>query len=165
METLVLPRFCGVGILESVDWLLGWPSSRGTLSEGFSPMAILGDRDVDRTILPCPSPPSGSVAGCTMQESMYSPRLTTSRLPDDAPSILIILIDDGGWCCTPRPDRPYPAGCHDVGGVARTGRAVRVRLSRKLQLGWCRIVDGRNRDAFLKGASPVTRCAWESDAF
>jgi hypothetical protein len=45
------------------------------------------------------------VAGRTMQESMYSPRPATPRLPDDAPNILIILIDDGGWCCTPRPDR------------------------------------------------------------
>ena len=64
-------------------------------------MATLGDRDADGTILPCPSPPSGSVAGRTMQESMYSPRPATPRLPDDAPNILIILIDDGGWCCTP----------------------------------------------------------------
>ena len=53
-------------------------------------MAIPGDRDVDGTILPRPSPPSGSVAGRTMQESMYSPRLATSRLPDDAPNTLII---------------------------------------------------------------------------
>jgi len=45
-----------------------------------------------------------------MQESVYSPRPSTPRLPDDAPNILIILIDDGGSCRTLRPDRPYPAG-------------------------------------------------------
>lgn len=47
-------------------------------------------------VLPFPPTPSASVAGRTMQESVYQQRVTPSRLPDDAPNILIILIDDAG---------------------------------------------------------------------
>jgi arylsulfatase len=47
-------------------------------------------------ILPFPPKPSGSIAGQTMQESIYSPRPDVSRLPEDAPNILIVLIDDAG---------------------------------------------------------------------
>ena len=65
-------------------------------------------------VLPFPPKPSGSTAGRTMQESVYSPRLRPRRLPDDAPNILIVLIDDvgpalpstfGGEVNTPTMDR------------------------------------------------------------
>ncbi len=46
--------------------------------------------------LPFPPKPSGSIAGRTMQESVYSPRPKERRLHDDAPNILIVLIDDAG---------------------------------------------------------------------
>ncbi len=46
--------------------------------------------------LPFPPTPSGSIAGRTMQESVYRPRATPRRLPADAPNILIVLIDDAG---------------------------------------------------------------------
>ena len=46
--------------------------------------------------LPFPPTPSGSIAGRTMQESVYSPKAAAKRLPDDAPNILIVLIDDAG---------------------------------------------------------------------
>jgi arylsulfatase A-like enzyme len=46
--------------------------------------------------LPFPPTPSGSIAGRTMQESVYSPRPQPRRLPADAPNILIVLIDDAG---------------------------------------------------------------------
>lgn len=46
--------------------------------------------------LPFPPQPSGSVAGRTMQESVYSPRPKSSRLPADVPNILVVLIDDAG---------------------------------------------------------------------
>ena len=59
-------------------------------------MGMKTDRDVDGTILPFPPPPSGSIAGRTMQDSVYSPTPVTPRLPDDAPNILITLIDDAG---------------------------------------------------------------------
>ena len=47
-------------------------------------------------VLPFPPKPSGSIAGRTMQESIYSPLSAVSRLPKDAPNILIVLIDDVG---------------------------------------------------------------------
>src|ERR1039457_1991539 len=46
--------------------------------------------------LPFPPAPSGSIAGRTMQESVYSPNPVPKRLPEDAPNILIVLIDDAG---------------------------------------------------------------------
>jgi arylsulfatase A-like enzyme len=46
--------------------------------------------------LPFPAKPSGSIAGRTMQESVYSPLPAEQRLPEDAPNILIVLIDDAG---------------------------------------------------------------------
>lgn len=50
----------------------------------------------DGSVLPFPPKPSGSVAARTMQESTYSPKPEPKRLPEDAPNILIILIDDAG---------------------------------------------------------------------
>ena len=47
-------------------------------------------------ILPFAPKPSGSTAGRTMQESIYSPLPPEKHLPGDAPNILIVLIDDVG---------------------------------------------------------------------
>ena len=46
--------------------------------------------------LPFPQTPSASVAGRTMQDSTYAQRIQQRHLPDDAPNILIVLIDDAG---------------------------------------------------------------------
>src|SRR5579862_8211852 len=46
--------------------------------------------------LPFPPTPSASIAGRTMQESVYERRVEPRRLPADAPNILIVLIDDAG---------------------------------------------------------------------
>ncbi|MBV8964930.1 MAG: sulfatase-like hydrolase/transferase, partial [Mycobacteriaceae bacterium] len=59
---------------------------------------------VDGEVLPFPPTPSGSIAGRTMQESVYDPRPAPRRLPPDAPNILIVLIDDAG------PGLPTPLG-------------------------------------------------------
>ncbi|MCB1125263.1 MAG: arylsulfatase [Verrucomicrobiae bacterium] len=65
-------------------------------------------------ILPFPPKPSGSIAGPTIQNSVYSPLPATRHLPPDAPNILIVLIDDvgpgqsstfGGEISTPTMDR------------------------------------------------------------
>jgi len=70
-------------------------------------------------ILPFPPKPSGSVAGRTMQESIYSPLPAVRHLPKDAPNIIIVLIDDvgpgqsstfGGEIATPTMDRIARAG-------------------------------------------------------
>jgi len=60
-------------------------------------MSDLKDKKVDRQdSLPFPATPSASIAGRTMQESVYKQRVKTPRLPADAPNILIVLIDDAG---------------------------------------------------------------------
>ena len=46
--------------------------------------------------LPFPPTPSASIAGRTMQESIYKRRVEPRRLPADSPNILIVLIDDAG---------------------------------------------------------------------
>ena len=47
-------------------------------------------------VLPFPPKPSGSKAGPTMQQSIYSPLPKVSHLPKEAPNILIVLIDPIG---------------------------------------------------------------------
>jgi len=47
-------------------------------------------------ILPFPPKPSGSMAGKSLQDSIYKPRPSVRHLPEDAPNILIVLIDDVG---------------------------------------------------------------------
>ena len=47
-------------------------------------------------VLPFPATPSASIAGRTMQESVYGQRVTPRRLEEGAPNILIVLIDDAG---------------------------------------------------------------------
>lgn len=50
----------------------------------------------DGSVLPFPPTPSGSKAARTIQESIYSPLPKPQRLSEDAPNILIVLIDDAG---------------------------------------------------------------------
>ncbi len=47
-------------------------------------------------VLPFAPTPSASIAGRTLAESVYQRRVEPRRLPDDAPNILIVLIDDAG---------------------------------------------------------------------
>ena len=61
-------------------------------------------KQADGSHLPFARQPSRSHAGRTMQDSTYDPRPAPQRLPDDAPNILIILIDDAG------PALPEPLG-------------------------------------------------------
>jgi len=48
-------------------------------------------------VLPFPDPPMGGKAGPTMQESVHKWRAEPSRLPADAPNILIVMFDDAGF--------------------------------------------------------------------
>ncbi|KAA1418174.1 arylsulfatase [Mumia zhuanghuii] len=66
--------------------------------------------------LPFPPTPSASVAGRTMQESTYERRVEPPRLADDAPNILVILIDDAG-----------PGLPDTFGGEVRTDTLTRIR--------------------------------------
>ena len=46
--------------------------------------------------LPFPPTPMAGKVSLSMQESVYEPRVTPRRLLEDAPNILIILMDDAG---------------------------------------------------------------------
>ena len=62
-------------------------------SFGFRPSPHCGSGEAGHS--PVPGSPSASIAGRTMQESVYSPR-AERHLPEDAPNILIVIIDDVG---------------------------------------------------------------------
>jgi arylsulfatase len=73
----------------------------------------------DGSILPFPPTQSASIAGLTIEDSVYRKREQPRRLPDDAPNILLILIDDvgpatastfGGEISTPTMDRVAEMG-------------------------------------------------------
>jgi arylsulfatase A-like enzyme len=66
-------------------------------------------------VLPFAPVPSASVAGRTMQESVYRRRQPVRHLPEDPPNILIVLIDDAG-----------PALPSTFGGEVRTATLDRV---------------------------------------
>jgi arylsulfatase A-like enzyme len=51
----------------------------------------------DGSVLPFPAKPSTSVTGPTLQESKLTPFPAESRLPKDAPNVLIIMMDDVGF--------------------------------------------------------------------
>ena len=59
--------------------------------------------------------PSGSIAGRTIQESIYSPLPPQSHLPKNAPNIIIVLIDDVG-----------PAQTDTYGGEIHTPTLSRI---------------------------------------
>src|SRR3954470_20510743 len=88
----------------------------------FAALAISGAMAAPRTpagaqdVLPFPPTPSASIAGRTMQESVYGQRVTPRRLPEDAPNILIVLIDDAG--------SGLPS---TFGGEVRTDTLTRIR--------------------------------------
>ena len=65
-------------------------------SIGVAVGAVVACRLGAQEVLPFPPKPSGSSAGRTMKESIYSPLPPVSHLPKDAPNILIVLIDDVG---------------------------------------------------------------------
>ncbi len=66
-------------------------------------------------VLPFPPTPSASIAGRTVQESVYAQRERPRRLPEDAPNILIVLIDDAG-----------PGLPSTFGGEVRTDTLTRI---------------------------------------
>ena len=68
--------------------------------------------------LPFPPAPFAGVAARTMQESTYVPRQVERHLPEDAPNILIIMLDDAG-----------PALPDTFGGDIHTPTLTRLRDS------------------------------------
>ena len=76
---------------------------------------LTSQKKADGSVLPFPPTPSASIAGVTLQQSKHKRRVEKSRLPKDAPNILIVLLDDVGF------------GLPDTyGGVIRTPTLTRV---------------------------------------
>ena len=69
-------------------------SSLGVAQPGHAQQTLSG---AGQDALPFPRSPSASVAGSTLEESKHRRRVELSRLPADAPNILIILLDDVGF--------------------------------------------------------------------
>ncbi|MGB0102089.1 MAG: arylsulfatase [Nocardioides sp.] len=69
----------------------------------------------EHPVLPFPPTPSASTPGRTMQESTYQRREEPQRLADDAPNIVVVLIDDAG-----------PGLPDTFGGEVRTDALSRV---------------------------------------
>ncbi|MEJ1088101.1 arylsulfatase [Microbacterium sp. Mu-80] len=80
--------------------------------------SVIGDPLPPARTLPFPPRASGSVAGRTIQESTYAPREPVRHLPEHAPNVLVILIDDAG-----------PALPSTFGGAIRTATLDRVRAN------------------------------------
>lgn len=54
-------------------------------------------RPDDGSGLPFPTPPMGGSVGTTMAESEHIWRVAPNRLPDDAPNIIVVMLDDSGF--------------------------------------------------------------------
>lgn len=54
-------------------------------------------RPDDGSVLPFPRPPMGGSVGVTMQESVHKWREEPSHLPEGAPNIVIVMLDDAGF--------------------------------------------------------------------
>ena len=78
-------------------------------------LAVFTVSAVAQTVLPFPPQPSGSIAGRTIQESIYNPLPPQSHLPKNAPNIIIVLIDDVG-----------PAQTDTYGGEIHTPTLSRI---------------------------------------
>jgi len=48
-------------------------------------------------VLPFEAPPMGGTVGPTMQQSVHEWRQEPRRIPDDAPNIVIVMLDDAGF--------------------------------------------------------------------
>ncbi|GAA3810656.1 arylsulfatase [Cellulomonas soli] len=77
----------------------------------------MGKFTPDRTVLPVPDKPFGGVAGHTIDDSVGDWTLVAPvKAPDDAPNVLIVLIDDAGF-----------GGPDTFGGQIRTPNLTRVQ--------------------------------------
>ncbi|MDG1984383.1 MAG: arylsulfatase [Planctomycetota bacterium] len=62
----------------------------------FATLLLAAVLPVPQETLPFPPTPSASTPGLTIKDSVHKKRVAVRRLPEDAPNILVILIDDVG---------------------------------------------------------------------
>src|SRR5271167_4830118 len=87
----------GIIVIGMVIGIVVGLSAAGLLAILLSSPAAQAAEPADGSILPFPPTPSASVAGSTLQESTHQRRVEPNRLPEGAPNILIILLDDVGF--------------------------------------------------------------------
>jgi len=69
-----------------------------TFSAILTGLALLASSSaLAQDVLPFPDPPMGGTVGPTMQESEHKWREQPRHLPEDAPNILIVMLDDAGF--------------------------------------------------------------------
>ncbi len=59
-------------------------------------LSVVGCQGTESS-LPFPDPPMGGSVGMTMQDSVHKWRETPRHLPEDAPNIVIVMLDDAGF--------------------------------------------------------------------
>ena len=64
---------------------------------GMIALLLAAGSAVAQDVLPFPTPPMGGKVGPTMQESVHKWRTQPRHLPEDAPNILIVMLDDAGF--------------------------------------------------------------------
>ena len=60
-------------------------------------LALFAGAVAAQEMLPFPTPPTGGKVGPTMQESVHKWRAQARHLPEDAPNVLIVMLDDAGF--------------------------------------------------------------------
>ena len=63
----------------------------------FSAPATAQMRPDDGSVLPFPEPPMGGSVGETLADSVHRWRERPSRIPENAPNIVIVMLDDSGY--------------------------------------------------------------------
>ena len=68
-----------------------------TLALALAACNSAAERPTDGSVLPFPKPPSASTVGRTLAESEHVWRESPRRLPEDAPNIVVVMLDDSGF--------------------------------------------------------------------
>jgi arylsulfatase A-like enzyme/uncharacterized membrane protein len=93
-ERLGVERALAQALVRSV--VQGEKEGLGALKESLA--EAMGKLSPDRTVLPVPDPNFGGTAGRTMDESVADwTMLAPVPAPEDAPNVLIVMIDDAGF--------------------------------------------------------------------
>ncbi|EUA12326.1 sulfatase family protein [Mycobacterium kansasii 732] len=104
---------------------------------------------VDRTRLPLPDTPTGGKAGRTVSESTM-PTIAPIRPPQDAPNVVIVLLDDVGFGATATFGGPVPTPTGDA--LAREGlRYNRFHTTALCSPTRAALLTGRNHHAVNTG--------------
>jgi len=93
-ERLAVEQALGAALVRSI--VQGDKEGMGALKESLG--KAMGKLSPDRTVLPIPDRNFGGTAGRTLEDSVADwTMIPGPKAPDDAPNVLIVLIDDAGF--------------------------------------------------------------------